>query len=480
MLIVNNILKNNSYYIIMKIALLISGYTRSLKLNIEKIYNFIINGNNVDIFMYLNNDDDKKYLNKHLDIKEIQSILNPKFIIISDNLNLNSNYNDIYNQNYKYFILNEKKKEIEYIEKFKYDIVIKFRPDTHLNQKLDFNIEKNIVYIPIDSKIDKSKLINKNDNYICDIIAYGKSDIMDKYFDFYLYINELIYTYGYINETLLYYYLIKYNIQYKLVDISYIVILSQMNTIAITGDSGTGKTTISNMLKTMFNNSFILECDRYHKWERGDKNWDIFTHLNPNANYITKMNNDVFDLKIGNKIFQVDYDHQTGKFTDVETIDSNDNIIICGLHSLYNNDSIIDIKIYLDIPDYIKIPWKIKRDIEKRGYSINQILENINKRKSDFIQYIEPQKYKADIIICLFNDIYDNKVINYYNFDYQQDIQYNFKIGLKSNDYISIINKINHIEKFDIDNNYIFLYYNLNISLEIGLKNIINNIYNNA
>ena len=111
MLIVNNILKNNSYYIIMKIALLISGYTRSLKLNIEKIYNFIINGNNVDIFMYLNNDDDKKYLNKHLDIKEIQSILNPKFIIISDNLNLNSNYNDIYNQNYKYFILNEKKKK---------------------------------------------------------------------------------------------------------------------------------------------------------------------------------------------------------------------------------------------------------------------------------------------------------------------------------------------------------------------------------
>ena len=30
----------------------------------------------------------------------------------------------------------------------------------------------------------------------------------------------------------------------------------------------------------------------------------------------SKMKNDVFDLKIGNDIYQVDYDHSSGQFTD--------------------------------------------------------------------------------------------------------------------------------------------------------------------
>ena len=74
-----------------------------------------------------------------------------------------------------------------------------------------------------------------------------------------------------------------------LIDINYYVVLSLCNTIAITGDSGTGKTTISNILKELFSDSFVLECDRYHKWERNDENWKKYTHLNPDANYITKM-----------------------------------------------------------------------------------------------------------------------------------------------------------------------------------------------
>ena len=42
-----------------------------------------------------------------------------------------------------------------------------------------------------------------------------------------------------------------------------------------------------------------MECDRYHKWDRHDTNWNNYTHLNPDANYITKMCDDVFDLKFG-------------------------------------------------------------------------------------------------------------------------------------------------------------------------------------
>jgi len=84
------------------------------------------------------------------------------------------------------FILNQKRLEIEKIENIKYDVVMKIRPDVNLQEKIFFEINNNCIYIPKDNKIDKSKLKNINDNYICDIIAYGSPDIMKKYFDVFI------------------------------------------------------------------------------------------------------------------------------------------------------------------------------------------------------------------------------------------------------------------------------------------------------
>ena len=44
------------------------------------------------------------------------------------------------------------------------------------------------------------------------------------------------------------------------------------------------KSTITKILKDIFQSSFVLECDRYHKWERGNSNYLEFSHLNPKAN----------------------------------------------------------------------------------------------------------------------------------------------------------------------------------------------------
>ena len=114
------------------------------------------------------------------------------------------------------------------------------------------------------------------------------------------------------------------------------------------------------------------------------------------------MQKDVFDLKLGKDIYQVDYNHKNGKFTQEEYIESKDTVIVCGLHSLYNNDS--DIKIFMDIMEKLNALWKIKRDIKKRGYTVQKVLENIEQRKKDFNEYILPQKKNADIIINFYTD----------------------------------------------------------------------------
>jgi uridine kinase len=153
----------------------------------------------------------------------------------------------------------------------------------------------------------------------------------------------------------------------------------------------------------------MLECDRYHKWERGDDNWKKFTHLNPDANYITKMSNDIFDLKIGKTIYQVDYNHDNGKFTEKEKIHTSDNIIVCGLHSLYSkNNNVYNLKIFIDSDIKLRTKWKIDRDTNKRGYTHDQIIEQIESRKEDYYNFIHPQRDLSDIVINFFTDDENN------------------------------------------------------------------------
>lgn len=413
-------------------------------------------------------------MNSKITMDELHKLLKPKHMIVSNNYNLHDNIviNNLLNQNYKYYILNQHRKIVEKSENIKYDIVVKIRPDVYLQSPLSMNVISNNIYIPSDSKIDNTKLTIPTDNYICDIIAYGKPEFMNKYFDFYDKVLPLIEKYGYVNETLLYHYLQHNAIEYIIINIEYIIILSLCNTIAITGDSGSGKTTISNIVKKMFNNSFILECDRYHKWERNNEKWKEFTHLNPEANYITKMTTDVFNLKIGQNIYQVDYDHKTGKFTDNELIETAENIVVCGLHSLYIPDNIINIKIYVDTDDSLRIPWKIKRDTSKRGYTIEQIVNQINSRKDDFETYIYPQREKSDIIIHYYTDIpFD---IN--TFSVKNPISFFTRIGIRENIDITKIISLLHISSVKNEDLFNFLYFTNDICIEKIITTILSNI----
>ena len=61
--------------------------------------------------------------------------------------------------------------------------------------------------------------------------------------------------------------------------------------INISGASGVGKTTISTIISLIlsepYSNVLNICGDDLHKWERGDENWDKYTHLNPKDNNLT-------------------------------------------------------------------------------------------------------------------------------------------------------------------------------------------------
>lgn len=442
----------------MKIAIIVSGYFRGFEQTKKTIKNNITwdEKHKYDFFIqYSNISNDNKYYNEEIKIEDIQIFFNPKIILCLEDLKLSENEkkNNILNQNYKIYCLYKNMQIYSELNNINYDIVLKIRPDVYLKDKLNFNNLNETIYLPKDSKIDKKKLFNLNDKYICDIIAYGKYDAMVNYLNFFKSIDHLTKYFGYVNETLLYHYLQQKTYKYTEIDIEYFIILSQCNTIAITGDSGSGKTTLSNIIKNVFENSLLLECDRYHKWERGNENWKNYTHLNPEANYITKMNSDVFDLKLGNNIYQVDYDHSKGKFTDKEYIESKENVIVCGLHSLYLEKEITNLRIYLDTEENLRIFWKMKRDMKKRGYTKEKVYENILKRKDDFDKYIYSQKDEADLIIHIYSDDY---VFNIDTFDESIDHNLKFKIGIKNTFKLNDI--FNHFNcRIENENNFLYM-----------------------
>jgi uridine kinase len=170
----------------------------------------------------------------------------------------------------------------------------------------------------------------------------------------------------------------------------------------ITGDSASGKTTTLSLITSIFKEKIIdLEGDGDHKWERKNKNWDKYTHLNPKANYLHRQAQDIYHLKKGINIKRIDYDHKTGKFTTPKNLKSNDYIIISGLHTFYLPimRNVIDLKIFVDTDERVRKHWKIIRDVNKRGYSVNAVSKQINERSKDADKYIKPQINYSDLII---------------------------------------------------------------------------------
>ncbi len=172
--------------------------------------------------------------------------------------------------------------------------------------------------------------------------------------------------------------------------------------IGIGGDSGAGKSTLLHDIKKLLHSRVVeLEGDADHKWERDDENWKGYTHLDPKANFLHRQADTIFNLKRGKSVQRVDYDHDTGSFTSARVIKPNDFIVLSGLHTFYlpKSRKVIDLKIYMDPEHSLKTYWKISRDQKERGYTPQQVTDQMNRRKTDRDKFIAPQRDFADLCV---------------------------------------------------------------------------------
>jgi len=195
--------------------------------------------------------------------------------------------------------------------------------------------------------------------------------------------------------------------------------------IGVAADSGCGKSTFMRRLTSIFGGDVVgplgggfgnggwetntlvsdlttvICLDDYHTNDRNGRKVSGLTALNPLENNFDLMYEQVKALKNGETISKPIYNHVNGTLDTPETIEPTPIIIFEGLHPMHDDRvrDLLDFTLYLDISDDVKLNWKIQRDMEERGHSLESIMASIEARKPDFDAYIDPQKQLSDMII---------------------------------------------------------------------------------
>jgi len=173
--------------------------------------------------------------------------------------------------------------------------------------------------------------------------------------------------------------------------------------LGIVGDSAAGKSTITRGLTNILGPERVTQVctDDYHKYDRRQRAQLRITPLHPDCNYLDILELHLERLYYGQPILKPVYDHSIGSLVRPEYVQPREFVIVEGLlgFSTPVMRQFYDVKVYLDPPEDLRKVWKIKRDTTKRGYTVEQVLAELEKRVADTRDFIRPQRDYADIVV---------------------------------------------------------------------------------
>ena len=174
-------------------------------------------------------------------------------------------------------------------------------------------------------------------------------------------------------------------------------------TLGVAGDSGSGKTTFTEGIRSIFGKDLVstISLDDYHTLDRDGRRKQGLTALNPKANRIDQLEQDLVQLKHGVPVEKPVYNHTTGVFDPPVIFHPQKILILEGLHTLFTPTlrKYLDFTLFVDPTKEVKSDWKIRRDVKIRGYSRDAVIQEMAEREPDYERYIAPQKKFADAVI---------------------------------------------------------------------------------
>jgi phosphoribulokinase len=175
--------------------------------------------------------------------------------------------------------------------------------------------------------------------------------------------------------------------------------------VGVSGDSGSGKTTYSNGIRSLIGADLVntLELDGYHKEDRQQRKISGRLPLDPDANRLDLIREHLTELKQGKSVEIPIYNHKTGKFDRPKQLFPSPIMIMEGLHALYPELlPFLDFSIYVDPDRDVKWQWKYERDVKKRGHLAETLQTEMLQREAAYKRWIDFQKTNANVVIKIF------------------------------------------------------------------------------
>ncbi len=177
--------------------------------------------------------------------------------------------------------------------------------------------------------------------------------------------------------------------------------------IGICGGTGSGKTTIARAIVEAVGEKkvVLVEQDSYYRNlsdmpldERHQANFD-----HPDSLDSDMLVNHILRLKQGLSAEMPLYDFKTHTRSDkIEIIEPKPVVIVEGILIFAEPRvlDLLDVRIYVDTPDDIRLMRRLKRDFTERGRSFERTLEQYDRTiRPMHFEFVEPSKRHADIII---------------------------------------------------------------------------------
>ncbi|MCC7107656.1 MAG: uridine kinase [Deltaproteobacteria bacterium] len=177
--------------------------------------------------------------------------------------------------------------------------------------------------------------------------------------------------------------------------------------IGIAGGTGSGKTTIARALAAALAPEHVatLEHDWYYR-DRSDLSFDEKSQLNfdhPDSLETSLLIEHVRGLKSGRAMDVPGYDFKThARTAETRRVDPKPVLIVEGILVFVEPAlrELMNVKIFVDTDADIRLMRRIRRDIEQRGRTFQQVREQYYKTvRPMHLAFVEPSKRWADVLI---------------------------------------------------------------------------------